>query len=360
MCARHRPGAQTPRDRRHPGDLRRCRSGMIVTARRRRRPASPDARSETSRSSCRPGLSGVTRFFALLVLALLLASSYRSSSAPAGASTIRPRLSCQRRVESGHRDRSAGWCRSTARSSTSAIALLIGVPVSFGIALFLTELSPLWLKRPLGTAIELLAAIPSIIYGMWGLFVLRAALRATTCSRSLTRHPRARMPVIGALFQGPPNGIGMLDRGVHPGDHDHSVHRLGDARRVRSRAAGAEGIGVRPRLRRRGRSSGTSCCPTPRSASIGGIMLGLGRALGETMAVTFVIGNAYQINAVAVRRRQQHRLGARERVQRGGGTGAPRVADRSSVSCCSCITFIVLALLEAAAAQLARGEGRET
>src|SRR5580765_952449 len=95
---------------------------------------------------------------------------------------------------------------------TSLIAMLIGVPVSFGIALFLTELSPAWLKRPLGTAIELLAAIPSIIYGMWGLFVFAPIFQiyiqpalVSACSP---------LPVLGALFKGPPLGIGMMSAGL--------------------------------------------------------------------------------------------------------------------------------------------------
>ena len=94
---------------------------------------------------------------------------------------------------------------------TSFIALLIGVPVSFGIALFLTELSPNWLKRPLGTAIELLAAIPSIIYGMWGLFVF-APLFADYLQPWLINTLGA-VPLIGALFKGPPQGIGVLTAG---------------------------------------------------------------------------------------------------------------------------------------------------
>ena len=95
---------------------------------------------------------------------------------------------------------------------TSAIAMLIGVPVSFGIALFLTELSPIWLKRPLGTAIELLAAIPRIIYGMWGLFVF-APLFPTYVQPALI-NTLGSVPIFGALFKGPPMGIGMLTAGI--------------------------------------------------------------------------------------------------------------------------------------------------
>ena len=106
---------------------------------------------------------------------------------------------------------------------TSFIALLIAVPVSFGIALFLTELSPLWLKRPLGTAIELLAAVPSIVYGMWGLLVFARSCRASSSSRC--RRAFEGVPVLGALFSGPPVGIGLLSAGHHPRDHGDPVHR---------------------------------------------------------------------------------------------------------------------------------------
>src|SRR5699024_9879587 len=95
---------------------------------------------------------------------------------------------------------------------TSAIAMLIGVPVSFGIALFISELAPRWLKRPVTTAIELLAAIPSIIYGMWGLFVL-APILSDDVEPWVTAHVGS-WPLIGALFRGPPLGIGMLTAGV--------------------------------------------------------------------------------------------------------------------------------------------------
>src|SRR5712691_3094075 len=96
--------------------------------------------------------------------------------------------------------------------ATSAIAMIIAVPVSFGIALFLTELSPIWLKRPLGTAIEMLAAIPSIIYGMWGLFVF-APLFMDYVQPALIG-ALGDVPVIGALFEGPPMGIGLLTAGI--------------------------------------------------------------------------------------------------------------------------------------------------
>jgi phosphate transport system permease protein len=176
---------------------------------------------------------------------------------------------------------------------TSAIAMLIGIPVSFGIALFLTELSPVWLKRPLGTAIELLAAIPSIIYGMWGLFVF-APVFADTLQPWLKSH-LGGLPAIGALFQGPPMGIGILTAGlilaimvipfiasvmrdvfeVVPGRLKESAYALG-----------ATTWEVVWRI----------VLPYTKAGVLAGIMLGLGRALGETMAVTFVIGNAHNLN----------------------------------------------------------------
>src|SRR6266705_170459 len=176
---------------------------------------------------------------------------------------------------------------------TSLIAMLIGVPVSFGIALFLTELSPAWLKRPLGTAIELLAAIPSIIYGMWGLFVL-APLFADHLQPWLI-HTLGASPLIGPLFKGPPQGIGVLTAGfvlaVMVIPFIASVMR--DVFEV-----------VPPVLKESAYGLGCTTwevvwnvvLPYTRVGVIGGIMLGLGRALGETMAVTFVIGNAHRLS----------------------------------------------------------------
>ena len=149
---------------------------------------------------------------------------------------------------------------------TSVIALIIAVPVSFGIALFLTELSPRWLKRPLGTAIELLAAIPSIVYGMWGLLVF-APIFGQYVQPWLTA-TLGHVPGIGILFSGPPIGIGLFE--LTPPMLKESAYGLGATTwEVMSKVV----------------------LPYTRAGTIGGIMLGLGRALGETMAVTFVIGN---------------------------------------------------------------------
>jgi phosphate transport system permease protein len=177
---------------------------------------------------------------------------------------------------------------------TSAIAMAIAIPVSFGIAVFLTELSPVWLKRPLGTAIELLAAIPSIIYGMWGLFVF-APTFAETLQPWLKTHLGAT-PIIGALFQGPPMGIGILTAGlilaimvipfiaaVMRDVFDIVPHTLKES----AYALGATTWEVVWHV----------VLPYTKVGVVAGIMLGLGRALGETMAVTFVIGNAHKLQA---------------------------------------------------------------
>ena len=175
---------------------------------------------------------------------------------------------------------------------TSFIALLIGIPVSFGIAVFLTELSPLWLRRPIGTAIELLAAIPSIIYGMWGLFIFAPVF---------ADHVQPWMidylgPIwfIGPLFKGAPQGIGMLTAGlilaimVIPfiASVMRDVFEVVPAMLKESAyAVGATTWEVVWNV----------VLPYTKIGVVGGILLGLGRALGETMAVTFVIGNAHKM-----------------------------------------------------------------
>ncbi len=172
---------------------------------------------------------------------------------------------------------------------TSFIALLIGVPVSFGIALFLTELSPTWLKRPLGIAVELLAGIPSIIYGMWGLFVF-APWFGDNIQPWLIDN-LGELPVIGFLFQGAPMGIGMFTAGlilaimVIPfiASVMRDVFEVVPAMLKES----AYGLGATTWEVVR-----NVVLPYTKTGVIGGIMLGLGRALGETMAVTFVIGNS--------------------------------------------------------------------
>lgn len=177
---------------------------------------------------------------------------------------------------------------------TSLIALLIGVPISFGIAVFLTELAPSWLKRPLGTAIELLAAVPSIIYGMWGLFVL-APLFADHVQPWLIAS-LGHAPLIAPLFRGPPQGIGVLTAGfvlaIMIVPFIASVTR--DVFEVVPTVLkeSAYGLGATT-----WEVIWNVVLPFTKVGVFGGIMLGLGRALGETMAVTFLIGNAHQLNA---------------------------------------------------------------
>lgn len=174
---------------------------------------------------------------------------------------------------------------------TSFIALFISVPVSFGIALFLTELCPKWLKRPLGIAIELLAGIPSIIYGMWGLFVF-APLFAEYIQPWLIQVFRP-LPLIGWLFQGFPMGIGLFTAGL--------VLAIMIIPFIASVMRDVFEI-VPATLKEAAYGLGSTTweviryivLPYTKTGVVGGIMLGLGRALGETMAITFVIGNASQ------------------------------------------------------------------
>ena len=176
---------------------------------------------------------------------------------------------------------------------SSAIAMIIGIPVSFGIALFLTELSPNWLKRPLGTAIEMLAAIPSIIYGMWGLFVF-APLFAQYVQPVLIKTFGA-LPIFGPLFKGPGLGIGMLTAGIIL-----AVMVIPFITAVMRDVFEL----VPPMFKESAYGLGATTwevvwhvvLPYTKIGVVGGIMLGLGRALGETMAVTFVIGNAHRLS----------------------------------------------------------------
>ena len=181
--------------------------------------------------------------------------------------------------------------------TTSFIALVIAVPVSFGIALFLTELSPTWLKRPLGTAVELLAAVPSIVYGMWGLMVFGPVL-ATYVQQPLQALLDG-VPYLGALVSGPPVGIGILSAGIilaimiipFIASVMRDVFEVTPALLKES----AYGLGATT-----WEVVWKVVLPYTKTGVLGGIMLGLGRALGETMAVTFVIGNMNQLGSLSV------------------------------------------------------------
>jgi phosphate transport system permease protein len=175
---------------------------------------------------------------------------------------------------------------------TSFLALLIGVPVSLGIAIFLTEICPERLRRPIGIAVELLAGIPSIIYGIWGLFVFAPWFQVHV--QPLFIDGFANIPLLNQLFAGPPYGIGVLTAGlilaimVLPFITSITREVFDTVPPVLKEAA--YGIGcTRWEVMRR------VVIPYTRVGIIGGVMLGLGRALGETMAVTFVIGNAHRI-----------------------------------------------------------------
>ena len=173
--------------------------------------------------------------------------------------------------------------------ASAGLAMLIAVPLSFGIAVFLTETCPVWLRRPLGTAIELLAAVPSIIYGMFGLFVF-APLFADFIQVPL-RQVLGGMPLIGFLFGGAPNGMGILAAGIVLAfmvvPFVASVMRDVFEITPPILRESAYGLGCTT-----WEVVGKIVLPYTQKGVIGGIMLGLGRALGETMAVTFVIGNA--------------------------------------------------------------------
>jgi len=177
---------------------------------------------------------------------------------------------------------------------TALIAMLIAVPVSFGIALFLTEVAPNWMRGTVAAGIELLAGIPSIIYGMWGLFVF-VPFMAAHIIPFLNAH-LGHWPLLGPLFTGPPLGIGMLTAGI--------VLAIMVIPFISSVMRDVF-LTVPTRLKESAYALGSTTwevawdivLPYTRTAVIGGIFLGLGRALGETMAVTFVLGNSHQLSA---------------------------------------------------------------
>ncbi|MDE2606023.1 MAG: phosphate ABC transporter permease PstC [Burkholderiales bacterium] len=238
--------------------------------------------------------------------------------------------------------------------ATSLIALLIAVPVSFGIALFLTELSPAWLKRPLGIAIELLAAVPSIVYGMWGLMVFGPIL-ATYVQQPL-QALFSGVPVLGALFSGPPVGIGLLSAGIILAimiiPFIAAVMR--DVFEV-----------TPPMLKESAYGLGSTTwevvlrvvLPYTKTGVIGGIMLGLGRALGETMAVTFVIGNFNQLDSISLFQPANSITSAlaNEFAEAQSGLHAASLIYLGLVL--FFITFVVLALSKLLLMRLRRNEG---
>jgi len=240
---------------------------------------------------------------------------------------------------------------------TSIIALLIAVPVSFGIALFLTELSPAWLRRPLGIAIELLAGIPSIVYGMWGLLVF-APIVSQYLQPFLTG-TLGQVLGLGALFRGPPIGIGLLSAGIILAimviPFIASVMRDVFDVTPRLLKESAYGLGATTwevvwRI----------VLPYTKVGVIGGIILGLGRALGETMAVTFVIGNNNVLDTISLYAPGNSITSAlaNEFAEAGEGMYSAALIELGLIL--FLITFVVLALSKILLLRLGRHEGAQT
>ena len=240
---------------------------------------------------------------------------------------------------------------------TSFIALLIAVPVSFGIALFLTELSPGWLRRPLGIAIELLAAVPSIVYGMWGLLVF-GPLLAQYVQQPL-QAAFGDVPVLGALFAGPPVGIGILSAGIilaimvipFIASVMRDVFEVTPALLKES----AYGLGATT-----WEVVWRVVLPYTKAGVVGGIMLGLGRALGETMAVTFVIGNMNQLDSLSLFEAANSITSALANEFAEAGEGLHQASLIYLGLVLFFITFVVLALSKVLLARLRKGEGART
>ncbi len=241
--------------------------------------------------------------------------------------------------------------------ATSFIALLIAVPVSFGIALFLTELSPAWLKRPLGTAIELLAAVPSIVYGMWGLLVFGPVL-ATYVQQPLQAAFEG-VPYLGAFVSGPPVGIGIFSAGVilaimiipFIAAVMRDVFEVTPALLKES----AYGLGATT-----WEVVYKVVLPYTKTGVIGGIMLGLGRAIGETMAVTFVIGNFNQLDSLSLFQAANSITSALANEFAEAGEGLHQASLMYLGLVLFFITFVILTLSKILLLQLRKNEGAKT
>jgi phosphate transport system permease protein len=240
---------------------------------------------------------------------------------------------------------------------TSLIALVIAVPVSFGIALFLTELSPGWLRRPLGIAVELLAAVPSIVYGMWGLLVFSPVL--STYVQQPLQTLFAGVPVLSSLVSGAPVGIGILSAGIILAimiiPFIASVMR--------------DVFDVTPTmLKESAYALGSTTwevvfkvvLPYTKTGVVGGIMLGLGRALGETMAVTFVIGNFNQLNSLSLFEAANSISSALANEFAEAGEGLHQASLIYLGLVLFFITFVVLSLSRLLLSRLKKGEGTRT
>jgi phosphate transport system permease protein len=237
---------------------------------------------------------------------------------------------------------------------TALIALVIAVPVSFGIALFLTELSPSWLKRPLGTAIELLAAVPSIVYGMWGLMVFGPLL--VTYVQQPLQKAFSGWPLLGPLFSGPPVGMGLLAAGIIL-----SIMVIPFIAAVMRDVFEV----TPPLLKESAYGLGATTwevvskvvLPYTKTGVVGGIMLGLGRALGETMAVTFVIGNSNQLDSLSLFAAANSITSALANEFAEAGEGLHQASLIYLGLVLFFITFVVLTLSKLLLAQLKKGEG---
>ncbi len=241
--------------------------------------------------------------------------------------------------------------------ATSFIALLIAVPVSFGIALFLTELSPNWLRRPLGTAVELLAAVPSIVYGMWGLLVFGPIL--ATYVQQPAQAVFGNVPVLGSLVSGAPVGIGILSAGIILAimviPFIASVMRDVFETTPALLKESAYGLGSTT-----WEVVWKVVLPYTKSGVIGAIMLGLGRALGETMAVTFVIGNFNQLNSLSLFAAANSITSAIANEFAEASPGLHQASLMYLGLVLFFITFCVLALSRVLLSRLKRNEGNRT
>ncbi len=241
--------------------------------------------------------------------------------------------------------------------ATSIIALAIAVPISFGIALFLTEMSPSWLKRPLGTAIELLAAVPSIVYGMWGLLVFGPILAKYV--QEPLQNAFKGIPYLETLVSGPPVGIGILSAGIILAimiiPFIASVMR--DVFEV-----------TPPMLKESAYGLGSTTwevvfkvvLPYTKAGVVGGIMLGLGRALGETMAITFVIGNMNQLDSISLFQAANSITSALANEFAEASTGLHQSSLFYLGLVLFFITFVVLSLSKILLIQLRKGEGSKS
>jgi len=235
---------------------------------------------------------------------------------------------------------------------TSGIALVIAIPVSFGIAMYLTELAPAWLRQPIGTAIEMLAAIPSIIYGMWGLFVFVPLFQEYVQPHLIDLF--ANVPVLDQLFAGPPFGIGVFTAGLIL-----SIMIIPFIAAVMRDVFAV----VPPMLKESAYALGSTTwevtwkvvLPYTKDGVIGGIMLGLGRALGETMAVTFVIGNAFVLPSSLFAPSSSIASALANEFNEAGGLQKSALLELGLIL--FLITTIVLALSKLMLLRLQRSEG---